>query len=92
LTVTAMRNSWPILRQVEVTYSSDTSVEFHRITRCYIPDNRILYIVTNMTIARQRIKQNNTRTVGDGDLYSVRLEVSSVQESSFVRKSVIRHS
>jgi hypothetical protein len=26
-------------------------------------------------------QQNNTRTVEDGDLYSVRLEVSSVQES-----------
>jgi hypothetical protein len=50
------------------------------------------------TFALQRIstkkKQNNRGTVRHGDLYSVRLEVSSVQESSVARDSsfAIRHS
>jgi hypothetical protein len=45
------------------------------------------------TFPRQRI-ESNTRTGGDGDLYSIRLEVSSVQLSSFGKDSsfVIRHS
>jgi hypothetical protein len=46
-----------------------------------------------MTTAGQRFckrvpaaanRRSNRRTVGDNDLYSVRLEVNSVQESSFV--------
>jgi hypothetical protein len=53
--------------------------------------------VTNMTIVRQRLakhifpwqrtKLSNTRTLGGGDLYSVRLKVSSVQASSFDSQS-----
>jgi hypothetical protein len=39
------------------------------------------------TFPWQRIKQSNTQTAGDGDLYSVRLEVSSVQESSVASAS-----
>jgi hypothetical protein len=39
------------------------------------------------TLPWQRIKQSNTRIVGGGDLYSVRLEVSSVQESLVARDS-----
>jgi hypothetical protein len=39
------------------------------------------------TFPWQRIKQSNTRTAGDGDLYLVRLEVCSIQESSVARDS-----
>jgi hypothetical protein len=39
------------------------------------------------TFPWQRIKQNNAQTVGDGDLYSVRLDFSLVQESSVASDS-----
>jgi hypothetical protein len=35
-------------------------------------------------VAAATIRRSNRRTVGDSNLYSVHLEVNSVQESSFV--------
>jgi hypothetical protein len=39
------------------------------------------------TFPWQWIKQSNARTIGDGDLYSVRLEAGSVQEDEEVTDS-----
>jgi hypothetical protein len=43
--------------------------------------------LTKLTVPRRQIKQSNTQTFGNVDLYSVRLEVSSVQESSVASDS-----
>jgi hypothetical protein len=43
-------------------------------------------LLAKHTFQWQRIKQSNTQTAGDSELYSVRLEVSSVSSAQFTRK------